>query len=78
MRTMLLATAALLMFAGSASAVPPVVRGPVLRVPVCLTVMCGGHCLPKGVTCHKLPPNCPHGWWPCNQTCIRDGQACHR
>jgi hypothetical protein len=41
-------------------------------------VMCGGQCLPRGVTCHKVPPNCPHGWWPCNQTCIRDGQACHR
>ena len=79
MRTLLLAAVAALTFASSAWAVPPVTRqGPVQRVPTCLTHMCDGQCMPKGYSCHKLPPNCRPGSWPCGQTCIPNGTACHR
>jgi hypothetical protein len=79
MRTLLLAAAAAMAFASAASALPPPgSKGPVRAAPQCLTVMCAGRCLPRGVTCHKAPPNCPPGQWACNQTCIPNGQACRR
>jgi hypothetical protein len=71
-------TLALVAGAASAAVDSHMTIGPVAAPKHCVTgVLCGGTCIAKGKTCHKVGPTCTTGI-PCGNTCIARGKACHR
>jgi hypothetical protein len=75
MRMFLLTAAAVLAFASTASAVPAGHVPP----PRCLTALCNGVCMPRGILCNRhLPLQCPAGTTICAGKCLTNSVECHQ